>query len=620
MSSIPPSPPAALTPDERERAWLRDTYAGDDARQLTVRAVVTGMMLGAVMAVSNLYVVLKVGWSFGVTITAAILGFGLWSTVHHVLPSPPAAADGVFWRFYARVREPFGPLENNAMQSVTSAAGYMTGGGTAAAIPALMMLTGYRFDTVSMTVWIGTLACLGVFVAVPLKRQLINVEQLPFPTGIASAETVLSLHGEGADSKKKARALAYSALVGGVLPIVKDVTKWVPSYVEVFGRVAAGYTLKVEMSLLLVAAGGLMGTRVTMSTLLGGVVCYGMAAPWARGQGAIPGDVLSYRNIVGWSLWIGSSMMLTAALLSFAFQWNHVKRAFVDLALLVRPKKAGAPDDPMAKVEVPSSWFVGGFMVFGPLTVFLQWFLFAIPPWMGTLTVLLSLVVGIVCARATGETDTTPSSAMGKLVQLLFGGLHPGNITTNLMTAQASAGVAIHAADLLTDLKSGYLLGAKPRHQFFAQFFGVVAGSLTVAPVFRLLVPDASVLGGDKYPSPAALAWGSVAKLLAQGVHSLHPTAQVGLVIGGIVGVVLVLADRAFPKARPYLPSPVALGLSFTMPGWNSISIALGGLAALAFQKGRPALAGLLLVPVASGLVAGESLVGVVVGMVEALK
>ena len=141
-----PEPPAAeptpKTPEELDRHWLEHVYAGDDARQLTVRAVITGMLLGGAMALSNLYVSLKTGWSLGVTITAAILAFGAWSTIRAVVP---------------RIA-PFGPLENNAMQSVASAAGYMTGGGTVAAIPALMMVTGYRFAPLTMMVWIGVLA------------------------------------------------------------------------------------------------------------------------------------------------------------------------------------------------------------------------------------------------------------------------------------------------------------------------------------------------------------------------------------------------------------------------------------------------------------------------------
>jgi len=108
-SPAPPAEPAEpRTPEEIERHWLEHVYAGDDVPQLTVRAVATGMLLGGLMALSNLYVVLKTGWSLGVTITAAVLAFSFWSLVR------------MAWR---RIR-PFGPLENNAMQSVASAAGY----------------------------------------------------------------------------------------------------------------------------------------------------------------------------------------------------------------------------------------------------------------------------------------------------------------------------------------------------------------------------------------------------------------------------------------------------------------------------------------------------------------
>ena len=591
------------TPEEIERHWLEHVYAGDDARQLTVRSVITGMLLGGLMALSNLYVSLKTGWSLGVTITAAILAFGAWSTIRKVAP---------------RIA-PFGPLENNAMQSVASAAGYMTGGGTVAAIPALMLVTGYRFEPLTMMVWIGTLAFLGVFVAIPLKRQMINVEQLRFPSGVAAAETVLSLHAEGGEARIKARALGLSGLVGALVALGRDAFKLFPARLPIFGKAAAAYTISADASVIMVGAGAIMGMRVAMSQVLGSVVCYGVLAPWARSVGAIQGE-LKYKTIVGWSVWIGSSMMLTAGLLHFALGWRAVRRAFVDLALVFRPGKGPAVDDPLANIEVPARWFLAGLAVFGAAAVGLQRGLFGIPIWMGALAILLSMLVGIVAARSTGETDTTPSGAMGKLVQLIFGGLHPGNMTTNLMTAQASAGVAIHASDLLTDLKSGYLLGAKPRHQFFAQFFGVVAGTAIVVPVYTLLIPDASAIGSDRFPAPAAQSWAAVAKLLAKGIDTLHPTAQWGLFFGGLTGIVLVLLERAFPRHKHFIPSAMGLGLAFTMPAWNTISMVLGAVIAFTLEKKRPKLAALLVVAVASGLIAGESLLGVGVGLYDALK
>jgi OPT family oligopeptide transporter len=598
-----------------ELKWLREVYAGDDVPQLTLRALCTGVLLGGLMAFSNLYVSLKTGWSLGVTITAALLAYAIWSGLKLVLP-------GI---------RPFGPLENNAMQSVASAAAYMTGGGTVAAIPALMMLTNYHFDRLSMMLWIGTLALLGVFVAIPLKRQMVNIEQLRFPTGLASAEMVRSLHAEGSEARQKARFMMWAVLVGAALVIVRDVLHLVPEKVALFGAAAAAYTLSVELSLVMVGAGALMGPRTVLSQLAGSILCYAVLAPWAHGIGAIA-DPVKYKTVVSWSVWFGASMMLTAGLLQFFLGWRSIARAFADLGSVLRPARAARADgyrdasevdgvvDPMARLEVPMTWFLGGLLVLGPASAVLARVLFDIPLWMGFLTVAMSLLVGVVASRVTGETDTTPSGALGKLVQLIFGVLHPGSITTNLMTAQMSAGVAIHASDLLTDLKSGHVLGAKPRHQFFAQLAGVVTGTLVVVPLYMVFVPDASVLGTDRWPAPAAQSWGAVAKLLAVGVSTLHPTARVLIGVGGAVGVALVLIERAFPKAKPYLPSGMAFGLAFTLPGWNSISMAVGGMLAFAIERRNPKLASLAVVTVAGGLIAGESLIGGGVSLFQALQ
>lgn len=588
------------SPEEIEHHWLETVYAGDHVPQLTVRAVLTGCVLGALMAMSNLYVVLKTGWSLGVTITAAVLAFSFWSLVGRIVPR----------------LSPFGPLENNAMQSVASAAGFMTGGGTAAAIPALLLTSGYRMPALEMMIWIGVLAALGVFVAIPLKRQMINIEQLRFPSGIASAETVRSLHAEGSEAQTRARALARSGLLGAAVAMARDALHWIPEKLAGFGAAAAPYTFQIEMSTIMVGAGALMGMRVALSQLLGAFICYGVLAPWALSQGAIDG-ALGYKNILKWAVWPGAAMMLTAGLLQFAMQWRSLGRAFADLTRALQPSRT-TDDDPLARIEVPSSWFVGGVAVLGPLVVYLQWRLFAIPLWMGVIAVAMSLVIAVVAARSTGETDTTPTGALGKLVQLVFGTLHPGNTTTNLMTAQASAGIAIHASDLLTDLKSGYLLGARPRLQFFAQFFGVLAGTAVVVPAYLVLVPDAATLG-TRFPAPAAQAWAAVAQLLSNGMHTLHPTAQVGIVVGGVTGIVLALLEAVRPTWKRFLPSPIALGLAFTMPAWNAISMAMGAFAAWALERERPALAALFLVPVASGLIAGESLLGVCIALKTAL-
>src|SRR6185295_18961491 len=182
------------TPD-RDQEWLKNVYRGG-IRQLTPRAVIAGMILGAVMCLSNLYVVLKTGWSLGVTVTACILAVGL-------------------------SRTPFTLLENSAVGSVAAAAGYMTGGGNMAAVPDLLLLTGMRPAPWAMFWWFAVIAAMGVCAAIPIKRELVNAEQLPFPTGTATAETLLSLHsaeGEGG----KARLLGWAGVIGAALAWLRD--------------------------------------------------------------------------------------------------------------------------------------------------------------------------------------------------------------------------------------------------------------------------------------------------------------------------------------------------------------------------------------------------------------
>ena len=111
------------TADEIERNWFENVYQGDKQKQLTLRAAITGMLLGAIMCVSNVYVGLKIGWSLGVAITSCILAWVIFSTLTRMF----------------KLGE-FTILENNAMQSAASAAGAMTSAGIVNAIPALWML------------------------------------------------------------------------------------------------------------------------------------------------------------------------------------------------------------------------------------------------------------------------------------------------------------------------------------------------------------------------------------------------------------------------------------------------------------------------------------------------
>ena len=235
------------------------------------------------------------------------------------------------------------------------------------------------------------------------------------------------------------------------------------------------------------------------------------------------------------------------------------------------------------------------------------------PYWQTAVAVLLSFILALVACRVTGETDTTPVGAMGKITQVTFGVLTPGNVNINLMSANITAATAISSADLLTDLKSGYLLGAHPRRQFIAQFAGIFVGTLTSVLAFRPLVPDAGILGSDQFPAPAAQTWRAVA--LSHGLADLGVVKIWSIVGGGFVGVVLTLLPTLFPKRQHLIPSPAGVGLAWTFHWYYGLLFFLGGLIAWWVEKKYPEWSEEFTFPVASGWIAGESLMGVTLGL-----
>jgi putative OPT family oligopeptide transporter len=615
-----PSVPGGRRPrsaDEIEREWFETVYrgAGDTLPQLTVRAVVMGALLGGLMALTNLYVALKIGWTSGVAITACILSYSIWRGLRVLMPSV--------------VRSDFGILENNCMQSTANAAGFSVGGTMASAIAAMLMITGQQMGFWTLFGWNVFLAVIGVAMAVPLKRQMINVEQLRFPSGTAAAETLRSLHSRGGAALLKARALGLAGLLGATVAWLRDATftfmPWNLPAALPFGNLGvsgiplAGLTLRWDMGFMTLGAGALIGFRVGWSLLLGALVNYLVLAPAMVREGIItaadPARGIAFSDIARWSLWTGVPIMVISSLVTLGFASRSAGRAFSAL----RPRRRAGTEDPLAAVEVPNSWFLGLFL-FGLVgVVAMQRIVWHIPVALGVVAVLLTFVLSVVACRATGETDTTPTGALGKVTQLTYGVLAPQNMTANLMTASVTANASGCAADLLTDLKSGYLLGANARQQFLAQLAGIVPGALVVGLAWALFVPDASVLGSERFPASMAVVWKGVAEMLSHGLSSLHPTARQGALVGALFGLLLPLLEKAFPRAKAWIPSPMGLGLAFVMPGFISISMFAGALLAFVFEKVRRRAAEDYVVPVASGLIAGESLMAVLISALMAL-
>lgn len=627
-------PNLAEVPEEiRDQVWLDTYYQGDSVKQLTVRAVVMGSILGMMMSLSNLYIGLKTGWGLGVAITSCILSYAIWT---------------VFLKF-GWAKDPMSILENNCMQSTATSAGVSTGGTMVSAIAAQLMLTGVHMNWKVLMAWTAFLAFLGVSMAIPMKRQLINREQLKFPSGIAAAETLRSLHASGGEALIKAQALFWSMGIGALLQWWQSGMAGLLQRMDwAAEKIAFPLTLPMELELhaklfgkdvsklgfvfpvdpLMTAAGMIVGMRTSLSMVISGFALFGIVGPWLddsgvlremHAAGALGSEALSSGNIRKWGLWTGSSMMVAAGLTAALFQWKSMVAGISKLGALFSGKKQVAAHDPIAHIEVPNSWFVIGTGISGLGCIVIMYTEWDIPLHWGIVAVAMAFVLSLVACRATGETDTTPIGAMGKVTQLFYGAMIPNQPIPNLMTAGVTAGAAGAAADLLTDLKSGYLLGANSRQQTIAQSIGIISGTLAIVPAWYLFIPDASALGTTQFPAPAAEVWKSVAELLSRGISTMHPTILKGIIFGGSLGFLLTLTEGLAPKKfRSYLPSATGLGLGMVIPFGNSFSFLLGALITVIWTKLNEASCEQKMVPIASGIVAGCSLMAVFIMILQA--
>ena len=635
LPAIPDLPDDA-TPEERQAHWLKYTYRGEGVKQLTLRAVLMGGLLGMVMSISNLYTTLKLGWSFGVAITACLLSFTLWNAVRALSGNRLSKMT---------------ILENNCMQSTASAAGFTTGITLGTAFAALLLITGRHTPWQILVPWTLLVAGFGVFLAVPLKRQLINVEQLPFPSGIAAAQTLRTLYGRGREATRTAYALIAAMFVGGLLallregPVLFDWLKKLPIHIPqllpfggTFWGVPGARLVRwgFEPSVLLIGAGMIVGLRVSLSMLFASFLLYLWIGPalinydaaHLGSAGYIPsiplvGDGQIY-HLMRWSLWAGTALIVTSSLTSLLLQWKTVARSFGVLRFRQAPTEKTPAN---GHLEIPTSWMIAGLVPITIGLVILQYFAFAISIPLGILAVVASFFLALVACRVTGEAEVTPAGALGKITQLGFAALARGNTTINLMSASVTASACSSGSDLLIDLKSGHVLGANPRKQFLAQFVGIFFGAAAIIPAWYLMVPNKAAL--EEWDPPAANMWRAFAEALTQGLDTIPWTAQWAMLIAGGIGIALPLTARFLQRAQQvgpssaparFLPSPVGLGLAWVIPFNFVLAFAIGALAACIWRRVHRSTGETYLVPIASGMIAGESITAALIAIAASLR
>ena len=576
--------------------------ASDGTRELTLRAVVTGLIIGAVLTPCNVYSGLKIGWSFNMSIAAGLLAYGFWGALHRAGRAAPLAL-----------------RENNINQTSASAAASIVSGGLVAPIPALTMLTGQTLPWFWLMVWVFLVSILGVFVAASLARGDARSRETAVsgrhrhrrdlarnprarPRGSAAPARAVErggCRGCGEADRRSRRdcAAPRPALFGAGLGGLRTAAPGGVSF--------ANLGFAFDPSLLMLGFGAIIGLRAGISLLIGALAGWLILSPIAIANGwaeAGAANAAWYGELVTWLLWPGVTLLVVSSLTSFILTIVSSAR---------RRRAEGAALTTRGRFD----WrFAAGLAVLAAVLTVACYEFFAIDPIMGMLAVALSFVLAIVACRVTGETGITPIGALGKVTQLTFGFLVPGQMAANLMTANVTGGAAGQSADLMTDLRTGLEVGATPRLQIIAQSFGILVGSVVGTLVYLVLIPDpAHMLITPQWPAPAVATWKAVAEGLAHGLSSLPTSAVMAIAIAAPVGFALALAEFLLPERYARLvPSAPAIGLAFVIPAWNSISLFIGAGVAAAFGRLWPRAASRYTLPVAAGLVAGESLMGIV--------
>jgi uncharacterized oligopeptide transporter (OPT) family protein len=554
-------------------------------RELSLRAVLTGVLLGVVLTPSNVYAGLKIGWAFNMSIIALLIGYGFWQGI--AARSRLAAG----WTLH----------ESNINQTVASAAASIISGGLVAPIPAYTLLTGNTLDALPMMAWVFSVSFLGIWIAWYLRPSLMDDPGMTFPEGMATLETLRHAYSHGAEAMRRLLALAAASLVSALV-------KWVDTFYQPLPRWSPSQhwerlTFTIDPSMLLLGFGAIIGIRVGLSLLLGALLAWGGIAPWLLAQGlvSLPAGATGpqFALLVEWLLWPGASLMVTATLASLAL------RLWRQRAVLLSGRKRGA--------RRPAIWPALALALAAALVVGLQASLFDIALPVALMTVPLALFLAAVAARVVGATGIAPIGAIGQLSQLSFGVLAPGQMAVNLMSANTAGGAAGQCTDLMNDFKVGRAIGATPWKQVAAQCIGIAVGSIVGVLVYKALIPDPkAMLLTEQWPAPAVATWKAVAQTLGAGLSALSDSVRWAILAGCLAGLVLGLLDVALPARRArFLPSAAALGLAFVLPASVSLMMSLGAVLTWLAGLRWPRLTREYAITVAAGLIAGESITGV---------
>ncbi|KAJ4477207.1 OPT oligopeptide transporter protein-domain-containing protein [Lentinula aciculospora] len=634
------------------RHWIREykskwlpSYSESALVEFSFPAILIGLLIGCLLCFTNLYFGLQTGFISMMSLQSALIGF----LVSQMLPTPLT------------------PQELILVQTTATATGTMPlAAGFVGIIPALGLIDKERDGSPPVHLtwiagigWSCAVAFFGVFLSPPIRKQVIIEEELAFPSGTATAQLISVLHKLPPPDTSLRRRNGYQSVedqdfeeddhpVRETTPLrdpeVTPTAGWhellwsfvasslltLAAYffpvifaIPIFGNyLAREWAWSFTPSLSYVGQGIIMGFPTTLSMNVGMFVGWGLLSPIAKISGWAPGPVGDMTSgSRGWILWVSLAIMCADSLVSLLpVAWEFV----VDAARRIKHGSLSSPVEGKEDGEiesadrlVPRRWVIIGWCASVLAGIVLVWIVFGhegIRPAATFAGYVIGGLLSVLAVRALGETDINPVSGLGKISQLFFAWIQPGNIVANIIAGGVAEAGAQQAGDLMQDLKTGHLCGASPRAQFYGQLIGSVV-SIFVTTTAYSLYTRVYPIPGPSFPAPTAYVWLSFARLLRDG--QLPENSYVFMVVFAII-FALVSAVKFYAAKKQlwwakWIPSGVAFAIGFLNTPSFSIARLIGGILEHIFHK-RYARSGgdIRLIVIASGFVLGEGVTSVV--------
>ncbi|MDV3257129.1 MAG: oligopeptide transporter, OPT family [Sphingomonas sp.] len=596
-------------------------------RELTFRGVVLGGLLTLLFTAANVYLGLRLGITFATSIPAAVISMAVLK----------AFRDSTI-------------QENNIVQTIASSAGTLSA--IIFVLPGLVMIgwwTGFPYWLSVAVIAIGGI--LGVMYSVPLRRALVTGSDLPYPEGVAAAEVLKVGAGVGGaeENRRGLAAILLSSLTSAGYFILSKTRIVAETARQSFPIGTGGSAIATNLSMALIGVGHLVGMAVGTAMFIGMLISWAWLVPsWSMDPGlqaAAGGDLDA---LIG-AAFRDKARIIGAGTIGIAAIWTLLKiigpivKGILAAVAANRARRAGQGEGlALTERDLPIT-IVAGTIIFSMLPIGLLLHYFAQSGALQAdvgLTLGLSigyiLLAGIVIASVCGYmagligASNSPISGVGILsvlgISLILAAIYGSVDATVTQSLVAFAlfvtaivfGVATISNDNLQDLKTGQLVGATPWRQQLALVFGVIFGAIVIPPILDLMNTAFTFQGAPNARPETALAapQATIITTIAQGV--LGGTLDWSLIFTGVlIGVVVIVIDELLRRnTKRYSLPGLAVGMGIYLPMELTLLIPAGALIGYLYnrwarQSASPAFAERMGTLMATGLIVGESLMGV---------